>query len=280
MIIINLPTVKKMNLDPITKGFLANKDVVSEIENLRRLLDAEKFELFETEKASLLKNADENGALPSVIEDVLNKIGIKIKGKRGRKPKVAPANEAIYDDFAKEEAKEENVVVVPKRKRPQVAPAVAPAAEAPKKRGRKPKVAPVVAAVAEVPKRKRPQVAPQIPIAQPVQVAVEAPKKRGRKPKVAPVADTVVLGKSKEVKAIRRPATESDLKVISKRVVKAVEGSPVGNAVYEAKRKGEVVDVKRVLEEVYTNKGKTGYSLVDATNFLKGGAARKREEKE
>jgi hypothetical protein len=156
--------------------------------------------------------------------------------KRGRKPKVAPpaGGEGIYDDFTAEapapKRKRPQVAPAPKRKRPQVAP------EAPKRK--RPQVAPA-------PKRKRPQVAPEIPKAQEVTIALtKEDKKRTR-------------GMKKHI------ATKEDLKKIGSNVVRAIKNVHIALDKDNKKREPEVIDMKRVLSEIYRDVGVTGYSLVD-----------------
>lgn len=205
---------------------------------------------------------------PKVAPEVV-KEEIKIR----RKPKVAP--EAV-----KEEVKEIKI-----RRKPKVAPEVVKEEVKEIKIRRKPKVAPVKEEVKEIKiKRKRPQVAPEPavekrkpgrPRTRPLPDPNAPKRKPGRPRKVAPAPETkrkrripdVSLGEQYTVNALsgakRRKATRRDIDMIGANVQKAISNVHLEVEKSNAKNEPETIDMNRLLAEIYTGQGETGYSLVD-----------------
>jgi len=226
-------------------------------------------------------------SLAEIVEQVKDIVSVPVASavvKKARKPRV----------------KKESVVKVPKVKKEKVAkvPKVK-VAKVPKVKKEKVAKVPKVK-VAKVPKVKKEKVAkvpkvkkekvlkvPKVPkmlkLALPALPAPSVflpPMNVDKKELDVPIKNKVLKPRAKKEEFVSKlapvapksmqPVIVDGGKFKGKMIVPSA-GQNINQAAFERKGSGGSVPVKRVLDEVYTGKGKTGFSLVDGKTLLKAG---------
>ena len=274
MDILKLPTVKKMNLSTDMRKFLSDKSVN---DDLKRFVKAvkDRSEIDEVDLNSLITVSKGDNIDQDEMKAVLGSLGImKDKKIKATKPSLAeiveqvkdivsvPVASAVVKKARKPRVKKESVVKVPKVKKEKVA-------KVPKVKKEK------VLKVPKVPK--------MLKLALPALPAPSVflpPMNVDKKELDVPIKNKVLKPRAKKEEFVSKlapvapksmqPVIVDGGKFKGKMIVPSA-GQNINQAAFERKGSGGSVPVKRVLDEVYTGKGKTGFSLVDGKTLLKAG---------